>query len=48
MNFLLLLLFFRKFATKVANILHLGLKKKRVSFVLRSIFRKFAPISFKK
>ena len=48
MNCLLLLLFFRKFATKVANFLHLGIKKKRVSFVLRSIFRKFAPTSFKK
>ena len=31
----------RIFATKVAKILHLGIKKKQVSFVLRLIFRIF-------
>ena len=30
-------------AIKIAKLLHLGIKKKRVSFVLRSIFRNFAP-----
>ena len=33
----------RNFAIKIAKLLHLGIKKKRVSFVLRSIFRNFAP-----
>jgi len=32
----------RTFATKVAKLHHLGKKKKRVSFVLRSIFCNFA------
>ena len=32
----------RTFATKVAKLLHLGIKKKQVSFVLHSIFRNFA------
>ena len=33
----------RTFAIKIAKLLHLSIKKKRVSFVLRSIFRNFAP-----
>ena len=32
----------RNFATKVAKLLHFGIKKKQVSFVLHSIFRNFA------
>ena len=33
---------FSYLCAKSANILHLGIKKKRVPFVLRSIFRIFA------
>ena len=41
-DYLTLPSFFRNFATKVAKLLSLGRKKKRVSFVLPSFFRNFA------
>jgi len=40
--FLVIIEFLCNFANKLANLLHLGIKKKRVSFVLHSIFRNFA------